>query len=233
MRTIGLVGGMTPESTVGYYQLLIRRCRERVQDPDPLRNPVVVVYSLDLAELVACQRRGDPDGVAARVAAACEALRRAGAELGALTANTPHLYFDAIRARTELELVSIVETTALAAERGGLRRLLLLGTERTMTGAMYPERLAAAGIAAVIPAAEDRAFVDAAIFGELALGEVRPATRQRLLELCARQLDAVPVDGVVLACTELPLVIAQADLAAPVLDTSALHVEAILDRALG
>ncbi len=232
MRTIGLVGGMTPESTAVYYQLLIRRCRERVRDPDPLSNPVVVVYSLDLAELVRRVRAGDHDGAAGYLAAACEALARAGAEVGALTANTPHIYLDAVRARTGLELVSIVDATAAEAERLGLRRPLLLGTDRTTTEPMYPRRFAAAGLEVVVPAAEDRAWVDAAIFGELSLGLVRPELRRRLLDLCSRHLAAGAADGVILGCTELPLVIAQGDLAAPVLDTASVHVDAILDRAL-
>jgi aspartate racemase len=233
MRTIGLVGGMTPESTVAYYQQLIRRCRERVRSSDPLHNPVVVVYSIDLSEIVALQRAGDVDGVAARLAAACERLCRAGAEIGALTANTPHLYLDAVRAQTGLELVSIVDATLAGALRLGVRRPLLLGTDRTMTGPTYPQRFAADGVGIVVPDAADRAVLDAAIYGELSVGTVRPEFRTWLLDLCSRHLADGSADAVILGCTELPLVVGAADLAAPVLDTTSLHVDAILDRALG
>ena len=99
MRTIGLVGGLTPESTLEYYRLLIRFARERLRDPDPLRNPVVIIYSLDLAVVAALQRAGRTDELAAHLSRICELLRGAGAEIGALTANTPHLYLEAIEHR--------------------------------------------------------------------------------------------------------------------------------------
>jgi len=145
-RTIGLIGGMTPESTLEYYQLLIRATRERLRDPDPLRNPVIIVYSLDLAVVAELQRAGRIDELATHLAGICETLRAAGAEIGALTANTPHLYIEAIQARTRLELVSIVEATCRASVALGLRRPLLLGTRTTMESPMYRDRLAADGI---------------------------------------------------------------------------------------
>ena len=232
MRTIGLVGGMTPESTVLYYQHLIRRCRERVGDPDPLRNPEIVVYSVDLAEIVVLQRAGRFDELADRLAAACDRLARAGAELGALTANTPHLYLEAIRARTRLELVSIVDAARDRAAALGVSRPLLLGTAQTMTAPMYPEAFAAAGMHIVTPGPEDRERISAAIYGELALGVVAQETRRHVLQLCALAVVHDAVDAVILGCTELPLVLADGDLPVPLLDTAAVHVEAILDRAL-
>jgi aspartate racemase len=232
MRPVGLVGGMTPESTLEYYRLVIRSARERLRDPDPLRNPVVIVYSLDLAQVVALQRAGRTDDLAAHLAGICEILRAAGAEIGALTANTPHLYIEAIQARTRLELVSIVEATCGAAVGIGLRRPLLLGTRTTMESPMYRDRLAADGIELLIPDEEGRQRVDEAICTELAVADVRPATRNRLLALCREAVEHRGADGVILGCTELPLVLSQADLPVPVVDTARVHVEAILDRAL-
>ena len=232
MRTIGLVGGMTPESTLAYYQLLIRSARERLRDPDPLRNPVVIVYSLDLSEVGALQRAGRIDELAGHVARICEALRGAGAEIGALTANTPHLYFEAIQGGTRLPLVSIVEATCAAAARLALRRPLLLGTRTTMESPMYRVPLAAAGIEVVAPDEEGRELVDRAIYTELALGTVRPELRERVLALCREAVFSRGADGVILGCTELPLVVAEADLQVPVVDTVRAHVGAILDHAL-
>jgi len=232
MRTIGLIGGMTPESTLSYYGLLIRSARERLQHPDPLHNPVVVVYSLDLAGVVALQRAGRIDELAAHLARICEILREAGADVGALTANTPHLYLDAVRAGTRLELVSIVEAACAEVEALGLRRPLLLGTGTTMESPVYRDRLAAAGVEMLIPDEDGRRLIDDAIYGELAVGNVQPRTRDRLLELCREALVHRGADGVILACTELPLVISGADLPIPVLDTVRIHVHAILDRAL-
>ena len=232
MRAIGLVGGMTPESTLEYYRLLIRSARERLRDPDPLRNPVVILYSLDLAVVAGLQRTGRTDELAAHLAGICEILRAAGAEVGALTANTPHLNFEAIQTGTRLELVSIVEATCSAAVGIGLRRPLLLGTRTTMESPMYRDRLAAHGIELLIPDEEGRQRVDEAIYTELAVADVRPATRNRLLALCREAVEHRGADGVILGCTELPLVLGQADLPVPVVDTARVHVEAILDRAL-
>jgi aspartate racemase len=231
MRAIGLVGGMTPESTVAYYQLLIRSARERLRDPDPLRNPLVIVYSLDLAVVADLQRAGRTGELVAHVATICETLRAAGAEVGALTANTPHLYFEAIQAETALPLVSIVEATCGEAQRLGLRRPFLLGTRATMESPMYRERLAGDGIAAIIPDDDGRGVVDRMIYTELALGIVRPEVRDRVLGLCRDAVERRGADGVLLACTELPLVLSQADLPVPVIDTARVHVEAILDHA--
>lgn len=232
MRTIGLVGGMTPESTLSYYQLLIRSARERLRDPDPLRNPVVIVYSLDLSEVGALQRAGRTGELAGHVARICETLREAGAEIGALTANTPHLYFEAIQAGTRLPLVSIVEATCAEAARLALRRPLLLGTRATMESPMYRAPLAAAGIEVLTPDEEGRELVDRAIYTELALGTVRPELRERILDLCREAIERRGADGVILGCTELPLVVADTDLPVPVVDTVRAHVGAILDRAL-
>lgn len=231
MRTIGLVGGMTPESTVLYYQLLIRGARARSADPDPLRNPVVLIYSLDLSKVAALQRSGRSDELAAHLAEICERLRLAGAEVGALTANTPHLYLEGIRAATRLELVSIVDATCSAVARAGLARPLLLGTRLTMTGPMYPSRLAVDGIEAIVPGEEDARFVDHAIYNELALGIVRREVQQRVLSLCREAISARGADAVILACTELPLVLSAEDLPVPVVDTTRVHADALLDRA--
>lgn len=232
MRTIGLVGGMTPESTLAYYQLLIRSARERLRDPDPLHNPVVVVYSLDLAVVARLQRAGRTEELASHLAGICETLRRAGAEVGALTANTPHVYLPSIRAATRLELVSIVEATFAAAAGMGLRRPLLLGTRTTVESPMYPERFATGGIETLVPDEGGKELLDRAIYTELAVGQPRPETRRALLDLCRDAVARRGADGVLLACTELPLVLGNGDLPVPVLDTARVHVGAILDRAM-
>lgn len=232
MRTIGLVGGMTPESTKEYYERLIQRARERRSDPDPLRNPVIVVYSLDLAEVVTPQRAGRTAEVAAMLADALERLRAAGAELGAFTANTPHAYLDEVMPRTSLPLVSIVDATREAAAALGVARVMLLGTSTTLEARMYPEGLAAAGIEVVVPDQVDREFLDRAIYGELSLGRVTPEVRRRCLDICTGAIRDHGVEAVILGCTELPLVLGDGDLPVPLLDTVKFHVEAILDRAM-
>jgi aspartate racemase len=229
MKTIGLVGGMTPESTKVYYERLIRGARK--PGGNPLRNPQVVVFSLDLAELVQIQREGERTEVAGYLAEILERLRLAGAEIGALTANTPHAYLDEIRTKTSLPLVSIVSATRDTTTNRGLEHPLLLGTRTTIEAEMYPREFAAAGTHIVLPGDDDREFLDETIYGELALGKVRPEVRQRLLDICAKHIEKDDIDSVILGCTELPLAISSDDLAIDVLDTTTIHVDAILAAA--
>lgn len=229
MKTIGLVGGMTPESTAIYYKLLIQGARK--PGADPLRNPEIIIYSLNLTEVVRLQRAGEPSEVVRYLAAILERLRRAGAEVGALTANTPHAYLAELRAESSLPLVSIVTATRDAAADLGLQRALLLGTRTTMEAEMYPGEFTDAGIGIVLPNSDDREFLDHTIYGDLALGKVTPEVRRRFLDICTRHISEDGVDSVILGCTEIPLVISGDDLPIQVLDTTRIHVAAILAAA--
>lgn len=229
MKTIGLVGGMTPESTKVYYELLIQGARK--PGGDPLRNPEIVIYSLNLTELVYKQREGERREVVEFLTAILERLKLAGAEVAALTANTPHAYLDEIRIETSLPLVSIVSATRDAASDLGSKSALLLGTRTTMEAEMYPSEFAGAGIGIVLPDEDDREFLDRTIYGELALGQIRPEVRQRFLDICAKHIEEDGIDSVILGCTEIPLVISSDDLSIEVLDTTRIHVAAILEAA--
>jgi aspartate racemase len=230
MKTIGLVGGTTPESTKIYYEGLIDGARR--PGGNPLHNPEIIIYSLNLAELVRLQRDGERSEVVDFLLDVLQRLQRAGAEIGSFTANTPHTYLDEILPRTTLPLVSIVSATRDAAREGGFRRSLLLGTRTTMEAEMYPHAFAGgAGIEIVLPHEEDRVFIDHTIYNDLALGRVSPEIRQRYLEICANHIEADAVDSVILGCTEIPLVISAEDLPVAVLDTTEVHVRAILEAA--
>jgi len=230
MKKIGLVGGMTPESTTAYYQMLIDLGRESWDDP--LHNPVVLIYSIDLAEMVAHQDVGDGDRVAELLVDALEKLRIAGAEVGALTANTPHVFFDRIQSGTTLPLISIVDTTLDHTRNLGVGRALLLGTNATMTGAMYPDAFTAEGIEIVTPGGDDREFINHSIYAELAAGTVTPELRQQYLEICSRQIEDRAVDAVILGCTEIPLVLRPGDLPVPLIDTAQCHAAALFAHAV-
>jgi aspartate racemase len=229
MKTIGLIGGMTPESTKVYYELLIQGARQ--PGGDPLRNPEILIYSLNLTELVQIQREREPSDVADYLVDRLERLRLAGAEVGALTANTPHAYLDEIRSKTSLPLVSIVSATREAAKDQGLETPLLLGTRTTIEAKMYPEEFGDAGMQIVLPGEDDREFLDHTIYNDLAIGHVTPDVRKRYHEICARHIEESAIDSVILGCTELPLVISSDDLSVQVLDTTRIHTAAILAAA--
>lgn len=227
MKTIGLVGGTTPESTRIYYELLIDGARQ--PGGDPLANPEIVIYSINLTELVQLQRTGERREVVEYLARIVERLEAAGAEVAALTANTPHAYLEELRAEAPLPFVSIVTATRDAASKRGLKKALLLGTRTTVEADMYPNDFSAAGIEIVRPDEPERQFLDDTIYNDLALGQVTPEIRQRYLEICARHITDHGIDSVILGCTEIPLVISQDDLEIQVLDTTVIHTAAILE----
>lgn len=230
MKTIGLIGGMTPESTLMYYTRIIELGRERWSDP--LHNPVMVIVSIDLAEIAAHQNVGDADRVVEILTDALGRLHRAGAEIGAMTANTPHLYFDRLAAAAPLPLVHIVDAALERARSLKVNKALLLGTRATMEGSLYPKPFTAAGIEILTPDRGERELINRSIYEDLARGVVTPELREAYLELCRRRIEGEDVDAVILGCTEIPLVIKPGDLPVPLIDTARCHAETIFTAAL-
>jgi aspartate racemase len=191
----------------------------------------VLIYSIDLAEIVAHQDVGDEDRVVEILVDALEKLRGAGAEVGALTANTPHVFFDRIQSQTTLPLISIVDASLERARDLGVQRALLLGTIATMEGSMYPEAFAAAGIEIVTPDEDERRFINRSIYEDLAVGKVTPELRESYVGICRRQTKGNGVDAVILGCTEIPLVLTTEDLPVLLIDTARCHAEALFVRA--
>jgi len=229
MVRVGIVGGLGPESTIDYY----RRILERWKGEDPSTMPPIVIDSLDVTRaltLVATDR-------AALVDYLRESLRRlagAGAGFIAMTANTPHIVFDELAAKSPVPLLSIVETCAEEARRRGMHRLLLLGTRFTMEASFYPTVFARHRVDVVVPAEPDRDWIHARYVGELLVGSFREETRREFTALVARMCGEHEIDGVILGGTELPLLLDAPEIAGvPVLDTTALHVAAIVRRMRG
>jgi aspartate racemase len=228
MTRVGLVGGLGPESTIDYY----RRILEAYQRHDPTTSPPIVIDSLDVRRAL---RLVDTDRAALTdyLLASLRRLAGAGADFAAITANTPHIVFDELARQTPVPLVSIVEVCAEAARRRGLRRLALLGTRFTMEAPFYPEVLARSGVAVVTPGAAERAWLHERYVGELLRGDFRDETRRGVVSLITRLRDTEAVDGVILGGTELPLLLAEPVIAdVPALDTTELHVAAIVERLL-
>ena len=226
MRSVGIVGGLGPESTIDYYRRLLAAWERH----DPTTAPSVVIDSLDVRRALRLVEHDRP-ALVAYLLASLRRLAGAGVDFAAMTANTPHLVFDELAARSPVPLVSIVEACAAEARRLGLRRLALLGTRFTMEAPFYPEVLARRGIAVVTPEEADRAWLHERYVGQLLRGEFRDDTRQEVASLVARLRDEAGIDGVILGGTELPLLLESARVAGlPALDTTALHVAAIVER---
>lgn len=228
MKTIGLLGGMSWESTLPYYRHINEAVRERLGG---LHSARLVLYSLDFHEIEALQRQGDWAAAGTLLADAARRLESAGADFLLLCTNTMHKVADAIEAASALPLLHIADPTAAAIQAAGLQRVGLLGTRFTMEQAFMRDRLAARGIECVVPDEPGRVEVHRVIFEELCRGVVRDDSRQKLIAL-VRELAAQGAQGVILGCTELTMILQPGDLGLPLFDTTELHAMAAVDFSL-
>jgi len=231
MKIIGVVGGLGPESTIDYYRLLIAAYRELRPDGS---YPRIMIDSIDMKTVLGLVESGDLSRLAEHIAEAVTSLAAAGAQIGLLASNTPHVVFDEIQRRSPLPLVSIVESARDAAQALGVKRLGLFGTRFTMRGSFYPDIFTAAGMNLVVPQPEEQAYIHEKYIGELVQGILRPTTRDGLLAIAGRMQVRNGIDALILGGTELPLILRDAgDIGIPLLDTARIHVQAVMARAAG
>lgn len=228
MKTIGLIGGMSWESTTLYYQLINREVAKRMGG---LRSAKLNLVSLDFADIAQRQREGDWDGMAGILCEAARHLSATGAQCLLIGTNTMHLLAEQVQAATDVPLIHIAEVTADAILAQGLHTVALLGTRFTMEQPFYVAHLARRGISCVVPEEAERAEIHRIIFEELCLGLISETSRAWLAE-CIAGLQARGAQGVVLGCTELPLIVRPADSALPTFDTTALHALAAVEFSL-
>lgn len=230
MKTIGLLGGMSWESSLEYYRLLNEGVRERLGGS---HSADCLMYSFDFQAVENLQHAGDWDALSRAMVDQAMNLKGGGAECVVICTNTMHKMAPEIEAATQLPVIHIADVTGGEIRRRGLKKVLLLGTRFTMEGDFYRKVLVDKhGIEVEIPAEEDRQLVHDVIYGELVQGKVLDESRQayvRIIEASKKQ----GVEGVVLGCTEIPLLIHQADVSIPVFDTTAIHAKAAVDWALG
>ncbi|WP_424951425.1 aspartate/glutamate racemase family protein [Deinococcus sp.] len=229
MNLLGVIGGMSWTSTAEYYRLLNEGAANRLGG---LHSARILLHSVDFAEVETMQREGRWDQAGALLADAARGLERAGARALLLATNTMHKVAPAIEEAVEIPLLHIADVTARAIRAAGLTRVGLLGTAFTMQQDFYSGRLAAHGTGTLIPGEAERAEVHRIIYDELCRNVVRPASRD-VYRAVMQGLVERGAEGMVLGCTEVTLLVSPADVAVPVFDTTALHVEAALDWMLG
>jgi aspartate racemase len=229
MKRVGLIGGLGPESSVDYYKLIIQKYRERTKDDS---YPEMIVDSLDVTRMIAWISSGNHPPAIEYLNASAERLRTAGADFLAMAANTPHLFFADVAKRSPLPMISIVEAACDAVKKQGFSRVGLLGTRFTMTGRFYPEVFHRAGITLVTPTQKEIAYIHEKYLGELLVGVFKDETRGRLADIANRLIEAERLDAILLAGTELPLILRGVEFSVPLLDTAVIHVNAIVDRIL-
>ena len=230
MKTLGIIGGLGPESTIDYYQRIIALYRERTGDG---HYPEFIVVSVDLRKGLDFMDANELSGMADYLLEGIGKLARAGADFGVISANTPHIVFDEVMTKSPIPLISIVEATCAAAKARKLQRLALFGTRYTMQASFYPKVFSHEDIELLVPESADQNYIHDKYFSELVPGKFLHSTRAGLLGIVDRMKARSDIDGVILAGTELPLILRDPDHdGIAFLDTTKIHVEAAVDEML-
>ena len=228
MKTLGMIGGVGPESTLDYYKNIIAMYLERKGDGS---YPQFVINSIDLKKGIDFMSANNLPAMADYLLEEIVKLPRAGADFGLIAANTPHIVFDSVAAKSPLPLISIVEATCACAKTRKMKRLALFGTRYTMQADFYPNVFAREGIELVIPDPQDQDYIHEKYFSELVPGNFLPETRENLLTIVDRMKSKIDIDGVILAGTELPLILrGDNHHGVSLLDTGKIHCQAAVDE---
>jgi aspartate racemase len=228
MKRIGILGGTSPESTVSYYTRITREYTRRFGN---YAYPEILIYSVSFQEFVDWQKAGDWGAMATKMKEGFQRLAAAGAQIGLIAANTLHRVFDEVEAESPIPLVHIVDATASAIRKEGISRVGLLGTRYTMQGEFYVERLAKHGITTLLPTLEEQDEINRVIYEELTGGIIRPESKAYYLAVI-EGLAQQGAEGIILGCTEIPLLVRPEETSLPTFDTAILHADAALDAAL-
>jgi aspartate racemase len=225
MKRIGIIGGLGPEATVDYYKELINAFKGESGD---LNYPEIIIYSVNMSVFITLMKAKKYDDATALLLEKITALKSAGAEFAALSANTPHLLFDQLSSNSPIPLLSIVEATCNEALRKGLKRPGLFGTGFTMDASFYPDVFGKHGMEVIIPDLADRTLINHKLFSEIELGIFTDSTRQILISIIEKMVEEKHIDSLILGCTEFPLILENNSYAGiPMLNTTKIHVDAI------
>lgn len=228
MKTIGLIGGMSWESTVTYYQIINEEIKKRLGG---LHSAKIILHSVEFDEIEKCQSRGDWEKSGAILGEAAQGLETAGADFLLICTNTMHKVAPQIASMVQIPIVHIADTAADELEKRHIHRVGLLGTKYTMTQDFYKQIIINRGIDVVIPEAEDIETVNGIIFHELCEGRIREESRRKFQKIIDK-LKGMGAEGVILGCTEIGLLIQQADSSLPVFDTTVIHAKRAAAMAL-
>ena len=225
MKTLGLIGGTGPESTIDYYRLLTAQYREKADGA----SPPVIINSVDLKRMIGWMNAGELEKVTDYLVGEFEKLQSAGVDFAALTANTPHIVFDELQQRTTLPLISIVEATCERAQSLGFKIVGLFGTRYTMQGPFYPKVFSRTDIKLVMPMEEEQNYIHEKYFGELLKDVFLPETRAQFLRIADEMKARDGVEAVILGGTEIPLLLrTEEHNGIQLLDTTRIHVDRLI-----
>lgn len=228
MKTIGLIGGTSWESTQVYYRLINQETNKRL---GKLHSAQIVLYSVDFEPLVQLASRGDNEGMIQILIEAAKKIEKGGADFLLLCANTIHKFAAEVQKSITIPLLHIVDATAQKIKERKFTKVALLGTAITMQDGFYQAKMKQFGIEVIIPEKEEREFVHESIFKEICLGQLKLETKDRYLKLIERLVEKGS-QGVILGCTEIPLIVQQKDTSIPLFDTTQIHAMAAVDQVL-
>ena len=227
-KKIGILGGMSPESTIAYYEYITRTYTERFGD---YGYPEIIIYSVSFQPYVDWPQQERWDLVAQGLGEAARKLEAAGADFIVMATNTMHLVFDQVQASIQVPMLSLLDAVGEAILAGGIKKVGLLGTMYTMEKTFYQDALGRRGITVLVPDPKDRQYVNAVIYDELVAGQIRDESRAGLIAVI-RKLAERGAQGVILGCTEIPLLVTATDAGMRLFDTTAIHAEAALRYAV-
>ena len=223
MKTLGIIGGIGPESTVEYYRKIIAAYREQTQDDS---YPPIQINSIDMTKMLTLISGNEMEAVTQFLVAEAEKLASSNADFGLLASNTPHIVFDEVNGQSSIPLLSIVDATCEAVVAKKLEKVGLFGTRFTMRGGFYAKTFAQNNIVLVTPNEDEQEFIHDKYMSELVFGTILPETHDRLLQIVDRLIEEEGIEGLVLGGTELPLILTQAVYKGiPFFDTTQIHVE--------
>jgi len=229
MKTIGIIGGLGPESTVDYYKEIIAAFNAKYVE---MAYPEIIIYSANLNELMKFVETKNWSRLSEWLLKKISSIHRAGAEFAVIASNTPHIVFDEIKSKSPISLLSIIEETCNKAQEMDLKNIGLMGTKLTMEADFYKKPFISKGISVVVPSEEEQQLIHHKLFSEIELGIFKDSTREELLAIAKRMVDEEGIDALILGCTELPLILTESKYGIPFLNTTAIHCESIIKHCL-
>jgi aspartate racemase len=226
LKKIGILGGMSYKSTIKYYELLLQKYHDKYQD---YNYPEVIIYSLNFQKVIDYELGDDESSYVDYLMTGIESLQKGGVDFIVMAANSPHAVYDKLTQKSIVPILSIVDATAKKAQQENLKKLLLLGIKFTMQASFYMDHFEKIGIEVITPLDAEQDIVDQIIFEELVIGKFTKESKDMFLNI----ISNYDIDGVILGCTELPLILQQNDISIKLLDTVEVHIEAALKFCLG
>ena len=228
MKKIGLMGGLGPASTVEYYLNLVKLCQKNLGEDV---YPRIVIDSVDMGLHTEYFNRQDYQTIGDFIYESLVSLKKAGAELAAITANTEHIAWDYVKDRLPLPTISIVDTAIDEIKRKGYKKVLVFATVWTLQSGLYEKAILEAGLSPVVPSKEDQIILGNLIYPNLENGIVIPEDKEKMIALAEKYIQENEADALLLGCTEIPLMIKDGDVSVPLIDTTKLHIQAIFAMA--